>query len=114
MSTATPAAVDLTAEPMRSRRNHWNTQVRRHALMKPDAPALRFLGNETSWRRLDERTRAFAAALHRRGVKFGDRIMILMLNRSEYVEAVLSYDRGMDCLPPWMIVVSMMSPHCGS
>ncbi|GAB08985.1 putative fatty-acid--CoA ligase [Gordonia araii NBRC 100433] len=63
--------------------------MRRHAMMKPDAPALRFQGRETTWRQLDERTRAFAAALNRRGVAFGDRILILMLNRSEYVEAVL-------------------------
>ena len=41
------------------------------------------------WRELDERTRGFAAALNRRGVGFGDRILIVMLNRSEYVEAVL-------------------------
>ncbi|QKT07673.1 long-chain-fatty-acid--CoA ligase [Gordonia sp. X0973] len=81
---------DRTAEPLRSSRNHWNNQVRRHALMKPEAPALRFLGAETSWRTLDERVRAFAGALHRRGVAFGDRVMILMLNRSEYVEAVLA------------------------
>jgi fatty-acyl-CoA synthase len=90
MSTAATHPIDdLTVEPLRSRRNHWNNQVRRHALMKGDAPALRFGGVETSWRRLDERTHAFAAALHRRGVAFGDRVMVLMLNRSEYVEVVL-------------------------
>ncbi len=89
MPTHTLPIGDLTTEPLASRRNHWNNQVRRHALMKPDAPALRFGGTETSWLRFDERTRAFAAALHRRGVRFGDRVMILMLNRSEYAEAVL-------------------------
>ena len=29
-------------EPLRSRRNHWNNQVRRHALTIPDAPALKY------------------------------------------------------------------------
>ena len=62
-TAATHPIGDLTVEPLRSRRNHWNNQVRRHALMKGDAPALRFGGVETSWRRLDERTHAFAAAL---------------------------------------------------
>ena len=87
--SSVPPTTDPATEPLRSRRNHWNNQVRRHALMKPGAPALRFQGAETSWRGLEERTRAFAAALHRRGVRFGDRVMVLMLNRTEYVEVVL-------------------------
>ncbi|MGW0036201.1 fatty-acid--CoA ligase FadD5 [Gordonia sp. NPDC003376] len=80
---------DLTTEPLRSRRNHWNNQIRRHAFMNPDGPALKFLGTVTTWKQLDDRSRAFAAALSRRGVQFGDRILLLMLNRSEYVEAVI-------------------------
>ncbi|MGV9827313.1 MULTISPECIES: fatty-acid--CoA ligase FadD5 [unclassified Gordonia (in: high G+C Gram-positive bacteria)] len=89
--TATTAATahDLGTEPLRSRRNHWNNQVNRHAFMTPDAPALKYLGEVTTWAQLDQRTRAFAAALHRRGVRFGDRILVLMLNRPEYVEVVL-------------------------
>ncbi len=87
-ATINPSS-DLTTEPLRSRRNHWNNQVRRHAFMTPDKPALKFLGQVTTWKELDERTQAFAAALHRRGVKFGDRVMMVLLNRSEYVEAVL-------------------------
>ncbi len=78
-----------TTEPLRSRRNHWNNQVRRHAFMTPDRPALRFLGQTTTWRQLDERSRAFGAALARRGVGFGDRVLMALLNRTEYVEAVL-------------------------
>ncbi|MGC5246780.1 fatty-acid--CoA ligase FadD5 [Gordonia sp. DT219] len=80
---------DLTTEPVRSRRNHWNNQIRRHGFMSPDAPALKFLGKVTTWRQLDERIAAFAAALSRRGVTEGDRVLMLLLNRSEYVEAVL-------------------------
>ncbi|HMS75104.1 fatty-acid--CoA ligase FadD5 [Gordonia sp. (in: high G+C Gram-positive bacteria)] len=75
-------------EPLRSRRNHWNNQVRRHALTIPDAPALKYAGKVTTWSELDARSHAFAAALHRRGVGFGDRVLLLMLNRSEYVEAI--------------------------
>ncbi|MXP21018.1 long-chain-fatty-acid--CoA ligase [Gordonia sp. HNM0687] len=89
MTATIDPASDLTTEPLRSRRNHWNNQVRRHAFMTPDRPALKFLGQVTTWRELDERTRAFAAALSRRGVGFGDRILLVMLNRSEYVEATL-------------------------
>lgn len=84
-----PAGGEIT-EPLRSRRNHWNNRVRRHARMIPGSTALSFAGVETSWRDLDRRTTALAAALHRRGIRFGDRVLILMLNRSEYVEVVLA------------------------
>ena len=80
----------LDSEPIRSRRNHWNNQVRRHAQMIPDRPALRFQGKSTTWKELDERTHRLAAALRRRGIDFGDRIVIIMLNRSEYVELVFA------------------------
>ncbi|MFW0792774.1 fatty-acid--CoA ligase FadD5 [Gordonia sp. CPCC 205515] len=89
MTATIDTSSGLITEPLRSRRNHWNNQVRRHAFMTPDRPALKFMGNVTTWSELDQRTRAFAAALNRRGVKFGDRILMILLNRSEYVEAVL-------------------------
>ena len=80
---------DLITEPLRSRRNHWNNQVRRHAYMTPDRPALKFGDAVTTWSALEARSRAFAAALSRRGVGFGDRVLLVLLNRSEYIEAVL-------------------------
>ncbi|TYQ14307.1 UNVERIFIED_ORG: fatty-acyl-CoA synthase [Gordonia westfalica J30] len=89
MTAAAEAITDLTSEPYRSRRNHWNNQVRRHALMTPDEPAITFLGDTRTWRQIEERSRAFAAALSRRGVGFGDRVMMALLNRTEYVEAIL-------------------------
>ncbi|NMO01240.1 long-chain-fatty-acid--CoA ligase [Gordonia sp. TBRC 11910] len=89
MTSTADIATDLHTEPLRSRRNHWNNQIRRHAVMNPHGPGLRFLGKTTTWGELDERVTAFAAALARRGVKAGDRILIIMLNRTEYVEAVL-------------------------
>ncbi|MBF6213585.1 long-chain-fatty-acid--CoA ligase [Nocardia puris] len=75
-------------EPIRSRRNHWNNQIATHALMRPDAVALRFRGADTTWRQLHERSQRFADALARRGVGFGDRVLILALNHPEYLEAV--------------------------
>ncbi|WP_338887063.1 fatty-acid--CoA ligase FadD5 [Rhodococcus sovatensis] len=77
-------------EPQRSRRNNWNNQVRRHALMQPDAIALRFQGASTSWAELSDRVDGCAGVLSRRGVDSGDRVLILMLNRPEYLEAVLA------------------------
>jgi fatty-acyl-CoA synthase len=58
--------------------------------MQPDATALRFLGNTTTWGELDRRVTALAGALARRGVGFGDRVLILMLNRTEFIETFLA------------------------
>ncbi|WP_433600229.1 fatty-acid--CoA ligase FadD5 [Nocardia sp. CA-135953] len=75
-------------EPIRSRRNHWNNQIASHARMRPDAVAVRFRGVDTTWRQLHERSLKFADALARRGIGFGDRVLILALNYPEYLEAV--------------------------
>jgi len=84
-------ARDLAHEqPYRARRQNWVNQLERHALMQPTATALRFLGRTMTWEELHRRVSALADALSRRGVGFGDRVMILMLNRTEFVEAVLA------------------------
>ena len=58
--------------------------------MQPDATALRFLGRTTTWGELDRRVTALAGALSRRGVESGDRVLILMLNRPEFIESFLA------------------------
>ena len=58
--------------------------------MQPTASALRFLGRTTTWADLDRRVTALAGALERRGVGSGDRVLILMLNRTEFVESFLA------------------------
>jgi fatty-acyl-CoA synthase len=85
MALQTPAE-----QPYLARRQNWTTQLARHALMQPDATALRFLGRTTTWAELDRRVTGLAAALRRRGVGFGDRVMILMLNRTEFIESMLA------------------------
>lgn len=89
MTASAEVTNDLTTEPYRSRRNHWNNQVRRHAMMTPDNTAITYLDKNTTWKELDDRSRAFGAALHRRGVQFGDRVLMALLNRTEYIEAIL-------------------------
>lgn len=77
-------------QPYLSRRQNWTNQLARHALMQPDAAAIRFLGKTTTWAQFEQRVTSLAGALSRRGVRFGDRVMILMLNRPEFVEATLA------------------------
>ena len=91
--TASPDLDQLVAQPYLARRQNWTTQLTRHALMQPDATALRFLGKTTTWGELDRRVTALADALARRGVAFGDRVLILMLNRPEFIESVLAANR---------------------
>ncbi|SNS53118.1 fatty-acid--CoA ligase FadD5 [Rhodococcoides kyotonense] len=74
----------------RSIRNNWNNQVRRHALMQPDAVALRFQGQSVSWATLNDRVARLAQVLSDSGIDYGDRVLILMLNRPEYLETVLA------------------------
>ncbi|MFE3317917.1 fatty-acid--CoA ligase FadD5 [Nocardia sp. NPDC059195] len=80
----------MSTEPMRSRRNHWMNQIALHATTSPDGPALRYLGKTTSWGELHWRVERLADALARRGVGEGDRVMILMLNNTEYIESVFA------------------------
>jgi fatty-acyl-CoA synthase len=80
-------------QPYQARRQNWSNQLARHALMQPDATALRFLGHTTTWAELDRRVSALAGALGRRGVGFGDRVLILMLNRAEFIESYLAANR---------------------
>jgi fatty-acyl-CoA synthase len=83
-------ASHVKEQPYRARQQNWVNQLERHALMQPNATALRFLGNTVTWGGLQRRVTALADALSRRGVGFGDRVMILMLNRTEFVESVLA------------------------
>ena len=85
----TPSS-EVTEQPYRARRQNWVNQLERHALMQPNATALRFLDNTVTWVGLQHRVSALADGLNRRGVGFGDRVMILMLNRTEFVESVLA------------------------
>ncbi len=80
----------VTEQPYRARRQNWVNQLERHAMMQPNATALRFLGNTVTWDLLQHRVSALADGLSRRGVGFGDRVTILMLNRTEFVESVLA------------------------
>ncbi|MEB3050323.1 fatty-acid--CoA ligase FadD5 [Mycolicibacter sp. MYC123] len=80
----------MTAQPLRSRRNHWMNQVAIHAEMRPEAVAFRCRGTDTTWRQLHDRSQCLASALFRRGIGFGDRVLIVMLNHTEYVEATLA------------------------
>ena len=88
--TAQPAPTD---QPYLSHRQNWTNQLARHALMQPGATALRFLGRTTTWGELDDRVSTLAGALSRRGVGFGDRVLILMLNRPEFVESFLAINK---------------------
>lgn len=57
--------------------------------MTPDLPALRYLGETVTWKDLHQRASALAQTLHVRGVRHGDRVLITMFNRTEYLESLL-------------------------
>ncbi|TRW87803.1 long-chain-fatty-acid--CoA ligase [Mycolicibacterium sp. 018/SC-01/001] len=80
-------------QPELARRQNWANQLSRHAMMQPHGVALRFLGASTTWAELDRRVSALAGALHRRGLGVGDRVLILMLNRPEFIETTIAATR---------------------
>ncbi|MFV0495165.1 fatty-acid--CoA ligase FadD5 [Mycobacterium sp.] len=84
------ARAPVDEQPGLARRQNWVNRLQRHAMMQPQAPALRFVEDTLTWERLWQRVATLAGALGRRGVGFGDRVMILMLNRTEFVESVLA------------------------
>lgn len=85
-----PQAAHALEQPYLARRQNWVNQLERHAMMQPRATAIRYLGHTVTWADLRYRVAALAGSLSRRGVSFGDRVMILMLNRTEFVESVLA------------------------
>jgi fatty-acyl-CoA synthase len=89
-----PAAHMASSEPARSRRRHWNNQVRRHSVMIPDAPAVRYRDRTETWKELHGRSTALARALRQRGVESGDRVLVVMHNRPEYLETLLAITAG--------------------
>lgn len=58
--------------------------------MNPDGPALRFMGQTTTWRELHRRVCVLANGLSRRGVGTGHRVIIEMLNCTEFIESLLA------------------------
>ncbi|MEO9223197.1 MAG: AMP-binding protein, partial [Mycobacteriaceae bacterium] len=82
-----------TQERQAARRCHWVNHLARHAHEQPEAVAFRFRGRSITWRELDERVDRLASAFARRGVGHGDRVVLLMTNRMEFVEAMLAANR---------------------
>ena len=71
----------------------WVDQVTKHARSKPDLAALRYRGATTTWAQLDDRSRRLSSALAARGVGAGDRVLMLLTNRPEFVETLVAVNR---------------------
>jgi fatty-acyl-CoA synthase len=63
--------------------SHW-------ARWQPNEIALRFGGESITWRELESRSDAIATGLQALGVHRGDRVAILMLNRTEWIELTIA------------------------
>ncbi|MDN4474669.1 long-chain-fatty-acid--CoA ligase [Demequina sp. SYSU T00192] len=79
--------------PAGVRRNHWMNQVLTHAAMRPDATAFKHRGEVTTWSGVAAHMDTLAAALQRRGVGFGDRVLMLTLNHTLVIETVFAINR---------------------
>ncbi|NTW36311.1 MAG: long-chain fatty acid--CoA ligase [Syntrophobacteraceae bacterium] len=59
----------------------------RTAAIQPDKPCTRFFGRQLSYRRVLEDSTRFAAGLRERGVKKGDKVVLLLPNSPQFVIA---------------------------
>jgi fatty-acyl-CoA synthase len=62
---------------------HW-------ARWQPDAVAIRFANSSITWRELNASTDAVAGWLFTQGLRSGDRIAVLMLNRPEWIQITIA------------------------
>lgn len=79
-----------THEPFASRRLHWMNMVTMHASSRPDDVVITSEAGHLTWAQLDSQVNAIAACIHAEGVSKGDRVIILSVNRAEYVIAMLA------------------------
>lgn len=82
-----PFASDPTTALQAGRRLSLALQLARTARRTPTAPVLRHEGRELAYATLDTRVSRLARAYAERGVRYGDRVAVLMNNRLEVVEA---------------------------
>lgn len=71
----------------------WVASVARHATVKPDEVAIRGGERSLTWKQLDDRSRRAATVLAEAGVESGDRVVVLMTNRTEFVETIIAVSR---------------------
>jgi fatty-acyl-CoA synthase len=91
---------DAIRELNSARRLSYGEQLARTTRKTPDARALKFEGEERTFRELDERVTRLANALSDRGVSYGDRVATFMMNRLEVVETYMASCRlGAICVP---------------
>ena len=128
------SGIDDQTRIEQSRRNTWLTWVGIHSRMTPDAEAFNYLGESTSWSRLQENIERAADGFARRGVGFGDRVMIITLNCTEFIETVLAVNTlgaiavpvnfrlappelaylVTDCEPKLVVTDAMLAPLVGA
>ena len=77
-------------QPFHSRRLHWMNMLELHAIDRPEEIIITSEAGHVSWGELRAQVQAMAADLQRRGVQPGDRVLILALNRAEYIAAMVA------------------------
>lgn len=94
MTAAQTSARTPAQEMAASRRLHWMNMLDLRATDRGDNPALTDEAGKTlTWGELHAEVGAVAADLQRRGVKPGDRVFLLALNRAQFITAMVAVNR---------------------
>lgn len=80
------AGVGVSLRSLLHERQSPSLVYRIHAANKPDETALVWRDERLTWRQLDERIDRVAYALSRRGLRRGQSVLLMMRNRSEFVQ----------------------------
>lgn len=80
--------------------NTLGDMLRRNAHLTPDRPALIFEEREITFAHLLDRANRLASALWQRGIRKGDRVGVLSMNRPEFVEIYSAGELAGFCLSP--------------
>ena len=81
-----PAALPTLLRSLASGSQNPAQIYRFHARNQPDARAIVFGERVITWAELDDRIDRFASAFRRRGLKSGQRVLLMMRNRPEHIE----------------------------
>lgn len=91
MQEESSAVAEVSVPPIQA--FTWVASVSRHAAVMPTGIAVKCGQRSLTWAQLDDRSRRAATSMADAGVSYGDRVVVLLTNRLEFVETITAIAR---------------------